>query len=67
MIRKTYYIVAQIYVDDIIFGATNLKLCKEFAIYVGRICDEYEGRTKILYWFANQTIKGWDLSSSREI
>jgi hypothetical protein len=42
--KNNSILLVQIYVDDIIFGATDELLCKEFA-----------SRTHILPWLSNQT------------
>jgi hypothetical protein len=47
-------LIVQIYVNDIIFGATNASLCKEFSKYMK---DKFEigimGELNFFYWIAN--------------
>jgi len=37
-------LIVQIYVDDIIFGSTNEKICKEFKSCMKKEFDEHDGR-----------------------
>ena len=42
------FLIIQIYVDDIIFDATNDSLCEDFfQAYAGRVWDEYDGRIDV--------------------
>ena len=61
MVEKTFFIkksnaeiiLVQIYVDDIIFGATQDRLCEEFvAAMKGEFWNVYDGRTVFLSWIA---------------
>ena len=51
-------LIVQIYVDDIIFGSTNEKLCKVWVMHEERVWDVYDGRAKLLLWPPNQ-VKEW--------
>lgn len=49
------WIIVQIYIDDILFGATYKSLYKEFENYTQRIWDKHDGRIDILPLTLNQT------------
>ena len=55
-------IIVQIYVDDIIFGATNDLLCEDFA---KSMSSEFEmsmiGELNFFSWTSNQTKQGRNL------
>ena len=50
-------IIVQIYVDDIIFSATNVSLCEEFSKSMHREFEMsmHDGRAQLLPWSSNQT------------
>ena len=54
-------IVVQIYVDDIIFGATNESLCEEFSKCMHIEFEMSDGRIEFLLRTSNQTIQRRDL------
>nr|KYP57406.1 Retrovirus-related Pol polyprotein from transposon TNT 1-94 [Cajanus cajan] len=64
---KDDFIIVQIYVDDIIFGATNENLCQEFSKLMQ---DEFEmsmGRTEVLSRTSNCPVKRRNQNLSDEI
>ena len=51
MHKKEDFLIVQIYVDDIIFSATNQNLCKSFSKIVQgefEMRDKHDGRTQVL-------------------
>ena len=50
MFRKDYsiqFLIVQIYVEDIIFGATNYFMCEDFfQAYASVVWDKYDGELK---------------------
>ena len=54
-------LLVQIYVDDIIFGATNVSLCENFSNACIMSLNEHDGRAQFHSWISNQTIKGMNL------
>ena len=44
-------LIVQIYVDDIIFGSTNEKLCKDFESYMKK---EFDEKAQLFPWIPNQ-------------
>jgi hypothetical protein len=64
--------ICQIYVDDIIFGSTNLNVCKDFSDLMTRelkmsMIRELNFFLGFLPWVSNQAIEGRDFHSSREV
>ena len=57
-------LIVQIYVDDIIFGATNENMCKEFSTSMQ---GEFEGGAQLFSWVTNQAIKRRNLNKSSQV
>ena len=53
---KNYLLIVQIYVDDIIFGATNHCLCEEFSKLMQREFKISMMGEQILPWTTNQAM-----------
>ena len=71
LFRKTHnsdLLIVEVYVDDIIFGATKEKMCEEFSNLVR---SEFEmsmmGELSFFPWFANQTTSKWNFHKSRKV
>ena len=66
MPEKHDFLIVQIYVDYIIFGATNQNLCKNFSKLMQGEFDMTMRRAKVLSGTANQATEKWDPHSSRD-
>ena len=51
-IKENDILLVQIYVDDIIFDATNVSLCEEFTKCMH---NEFDGRAQLLPWTSNSS------------
>ena len=50
-------IVAQVYVDNIIFRFTKDELAHNFSKYASRVRDEHDWRVELLPWIANSLVR----------
>ena len=60
-------LIVQIYVDDIIFGATNHCLCEEFSKLMQGEFEMSMMRELILSWTSNQAMQRWDFHQSNQV
>ena len=60
-------ILVQIYMDDIIFGATNEPLWEFFKANVGWIQNKYDGRAEVLLGTIDKTNQQWNLYPSNQV
>ena len=60
-------LIIQIYVEDIIFGCTNEKLCKDFESCWEWVWDVYDGWAKLLPWTPNQVKEWWNFYKSSQV